>query len=78
MAATATALPVQIVYNEMSENDKGVVMELVSNTLKSLEKSEKMMYNRDLAQIIKQELDILKGGKWNVIIGRWVDLYLLQ
>ena len=70
MSAAPASSPVQMVYCEMTESDTSLVVELVTSSLRSVEKSERMMYHRDLAQTIKTELDTTKGGKWNVVIGR--------
>lgn len=70
MSAVPASSPVQMVYCEMSESDSSHVLELVTTSLRSVEKSERMMYHRDLAQTIKTELDASRGGKWNVVIGR--------
>ena len=70
MSAVSSSPPVQVVYSEMVEADRSLVLELVSAALRSVEKSERMVYHRDLAQMVKLELDTAKGGKWNVIVGK--------
>jgi hypothetical protein len=57
------ALPfsISIVYTEMSEADQNLVATITANALKSQEKSEKTMHQKDLAQMIKIELDQQKG-----------------
>ena len=70
MSAVPAPTPVQMVYCEMTASDTSLVIELVTASLRAVEKSERMMYHRDLAQAIKTELDASKGGKWNVVIGK--------
>lgn len=61
MAAAATALPLKMMYNEMSEADKNAVIELAQNSLRAQEKSERTLYYKDFAQMVKQDLDATKG-----------------
>jgi hypothetical protein len=44
-------------------------LELAINALKTQEKSESPVYHKDIAKIIKVQLDQAKGGTWNVIVG---------
>jgi hypothetical protein len=37
------------------------VIEIAINALKTQEKSERPVYHKDIAQIVKQQLDTLKG-----------------
>jgi dynein light chain LC8-type len=44
-------------------------VEIATNALRSLEKSERPVYHKDIAQLIKQQLDATRGGTWHVIVG---------
>jgi dynein light chain LC8-type len=57
-------------YSEMNEADQNMVIEIASNALRSQEKSEKPIYHKDIAEMIKKDLDAHKSGTWNVIVGR--------
>jgi dynein light chain LC8-type len=57
-------------YCEMNEADKAIVIEMAINALKNQQKSDKTIYDKDIAQTIKLDLDKQKGGKWNVIVGQ--------
>jgi hypothetical protein len=59
--AAANVLPVKLEYNEMSDADKTMVMESAMNSLRAQEKNEKTLYYKDLAQMMKLELDAAKG-----------------
>ena len=61
---------VQVVYTEMNEADQNSVFDIASNALKSQEKSDRTIYHKDIAQMVKQDLDNQKGGTWNVVVGR--------
>ena len=52
---------VEVGYCEMNEADKVIAIEIATNALKLQEKSEKTLYHKDIAQVIKQELDSQKG-----------------
>mmetsp|Transcript_19952 Transcript_19952/g.28677 ORF Transcript_19952/g.28677 Transcript_19952/m.28677 type:complete len:101 (+) Transcript_19952:123-425(+) len=67
---TAAVGRLQIVYSEMNENDQNFVIEVASNALRVQEKGEQARYHKNIAQIVKQELDTQKGGTWNVIVGK--------
>ena len=69
-------MALNVIYNELSEEDKSNVIELANNTLKAQEKAERPLYFKDLAQRVKLELDGLKGGKWNVIVGKSFGSYV--
>jgi len=70
MATEDSLGKVQIMYSEMSEADQNSAIEIAANSLKLQDKGEQSMYQKDLAQYIKQELDKTKGGTWNVIVGK--------
>jgi hypothetical protein len=59
--ASSSSIPIKMVYNEMEEIDKNTIIELASNALKDQEKSEKTLYFKDLAEIIKNDLDSSRG-----------------
>lgn len=61
MAQDASFGKLDVVYNEMNDADREGTIEVAYNALKLQEKSEKQLYHKDLAQYIKQELDILRG-----------------
>jgi dynein light chain LC8-type len=63
-------LKTQIMYTEMNETDQTLVMSIAANSLKSQDKSEKNIYYKDIAQMVKSELDTQKGGTWNVVVGK--------
>jgi dynein light chain LC8-type len=60
----------QVIYSEMPEADQNIAFEIAANALKLQDKGEHIVYQKDLAQSIKQELDKSKGGTWNVIVGK--------
>lgn len=60
---------VSVLYSELNEAEQTSVIEIASNALQSQEKSEKTVYHKDVAQMVKQDLD-QKGGCWHVIVGR--------
>ena len=45
----------------ISQADQTLAMEIASNAIKSQEKNERPVHHKDLAQIIKQQLDSTKG-----------------
>lgn len=51
---------VVVVYSEMNEADQASVIDMASNALKLQDKSEKIIYFKDLAQFMKNELDTQK------------------
>jgi dynein light chain LC8-type len=61
---------VNVAYTELNEADQTMVIEIANNAMKSLEKSEKTVHYKDVAQLVKQDLDNQKGGTWNVVVGR--------
>jgi dynein light chain LC8-type len=61
---------VQVNYCEMLEAEQAFAIEIATNALKTQEKSEKTLYHKDIAKIVKEEFDTTKGGTWNVIVGR--------
>lgn len=44
-------------------------MEIAINALKTQEKSERPVYHKDIAMIVKQQLDSVKGPTWHVVVG---------
>eukprot|EP01032_Pedospumella_encystans_P026903 gene26903-30416_t len=69
MATDGITYEPKVNYTEMVEADQLLVIDIATNALKTQEKSEKPIYHKDVAQIIKQQLDTAKGGTWNVIVG---------
>jgi len=70
MASSESTLgPVKVNYTELHENDQNAVIEIAVNAMKTQEKSERPVYHKDIAQIVKQQLDTIKGGTWHVIVG---------
>ena len=51
----------QVVYSEMNEADQALSIEIATNALKVQDKGEHLVYQKDLAQMVKQELDKTKG-----------------
>jgi hypothetical protein len=49
----------QIFYTEMSESDQNFAVELATNALKN--QGENSSYHKDVAQVMKTELDNVKG-----------------
>ena len=43
------------------QNDQNFVIEVASNALRVQEKGEQARYHKNIAQIVKQELDTQKG-----------------
>jgi len=60
----------QVAYTEMTEADQVLSYEIAVNALKLQDKGDQAVYQKDIAQNIKQELDRSKGGTWNVIVGK--------
>ena len=60
---------VSVLYSELNEAEQTSAIEIASNALQSQEKSEKAVYHKDVAQMVKQDLD-QKGGCWHVIVGK--------
>lgn len=52
--------------------DQLLVIDIATNALKTQEKSEKPIYHKDVAQIIKQQLDTAKGYALNRKSGRFI------
>ncbi|KAJ1422222.1 dynein light chain type 1 [Ochromonadaceae sp. CCMP2298] len=69
MATEAPTFDSKINYTEMSVADQALTVEIATNALKTQDKSEKPVYHKDIAEIIKKQLDTAKGGTWNVIVG---------
>ena len=57
-------------YTEMLEEDQKITQDICINALKTQEKAESTVYQKDIAATIKKELDATKGGTWNVVIGQ--------
>lgn len=51
----------KVTYSEMMEIDETFVIETAMTAMISQEKSEKVLYHKDIAQMIKQELDTHRG-----------------
>lgn len=71
---TSTVGRLQVVYSEMNEvhmilllfyfisqNDQNFVIEIATNSLRAQEKGEHAKFHKNIAQIVKQELDTQKG-----------------
>lgn len=69
MATETYTYETKVNYSEMSEADQNYTLEIAVNAMKTQEKSEKPVYPKDIAEIIKKQLDSGKGGVWNVIVG---------
>ena len=52
---------IYIVTHVKLQGDQTLVMGIASNALKTQEKSEKAIYHKDVAQMVKSELDSQKG-----------------
>ncbi len=59
--STANTVAARVNYSELNEAEEAVIIEIASNALKNTEKSERPMYHKDVAQLIKQQLDQTKG-----------------
>lgn len=55
--------PIQTIESSMKhpQADQASALEIATNALKSMEKSERPVYHKDIAQIIKQQLDSTRG-----------------
>jgi len=53
----------------VTKADQSYSIEVAVNALKTQEKSERPVYHKDIAQLIKAQLDSTKGGTWNVVVG---------
>ncbi len=51
----------QIMYSEMNEIDQNFVIDIATNSLRAQEKGEQAKFHKNIAQIVKQELDTQKG-----------------
>eukprot|EP01031_Cornospumella_fuschlensis_P030151 gene30151-36422_t len=60
-AESAASVHAIVNYSEMSESDQAMTIDATLNALKTQEKSERPVYHKDIAQIIKQQLDAAKG-----------------
>ena len=60
-AEVTTFFDTKINYSEMNEVDQNFTIEIATNALKTQEKSEHPIYHKDIAQLIKQQLDATKG-----------------
>jgi dynein light chain LC8-type len=65
-----------VVYTEMNEADQSSTLEIATNALKTMDKTEKINYYKDVAQSVKAEMDSTKGGTWNVIVGTSFGSYV--
>jgi len=61
---------IRVVYTEHSEDQQKSLLDICVNALKTQEKSDVTMYQKDVAETIKKELDSTRGGTWNVIVGQ--------
>ena len=69
MAEPAFVGNLNVVYTELSEADQAATIEIATNPLKTMDNSAKAVYHKDVAQLVKGEMDAAKGGTWNVIVG---------
>ena len=68
MSSTDEISPL-VQYCEMNAKDREFTLEVAQNALKTQDKTDRVVYQKDIAQNIKQEFDNQKGGSWNVIVG---------
>jgi dynein light chain LC8-type len=61
---------ISVVYTEMTEAQQKSTLDICLNALKTQEKSDIIMYQKDVAAIVKKELDASRGGTWNVVVGQ--------
>ena len=61
---------VTVNYSELSASEQRYITDVSVDAIKMVEKSEKAVYYKDIAQAIKSDLDTNRGGMWNVIIGK--------
>ncbi len=66
----------RVCYTEMLEEDQKQTQDICINALKTQEKSDVTMYQKDVAAVIKKELDATKGGTWNVVVGQSFGSYV--
>lgn len=59
--ASSVAVPARVNYSEFNEAEEAAVIEIASSALRNTEKSERPMYHKDIAQLVKQQLDQTKG-----------------
>eukprot|EP01039_Chlorochromonas_danica_P004412 gene4412-4833_t len=78
MAASevGSALSAFVDYSEMNEADQTLAIEIALNALKTQEKNERPVYHKDIAQLVKQQLDTSKGGTWHVVVGSSFGCYV--
>ena len=60
---------INVVYTEMTEAQQKSTLDICLNALKTQEKSDIIMYQKDVAAMVKKELDASRGGTWNVVVG---------
>ena len=63
-------LKINLCYTEMNGEDQEKTLQLVLEALKQDAKSDTAVYQKDVAKHIKNQLDITRGGTWNVIVGQ--------
>jgi len=66
----------RVVYTEHTEEQQKALLEICVNALKTQEKSDVTMYQKDVAETIKKEMDSTRGGTWNVIVGQAFGSYV--
>lgn len=70
IATPSSNYDVTVNYSELSASEQNYITEVSVNAIKMVEKSEKTVHFKDVALVIKSDLDANKGGLWNVIIGK--------
>ncbi len=58
---TSLSSKIKLIYSEMTDGEQETLTEIALNALKQQEKADKTLYFKDLAQIVKQELDNQRG-----------------
>ena len=65
-------MKINFCYTEMNAADQNETVELVLEALKQDVKTQGdvTVYQKDIAKKIKNQLDTMRGGSWNVIVGQ--------
>jgi dynein light chain LC8-type len=66
----------RVCYSEMGEEDQKSTQDICIEALRAQEKSDVTMYQKDVAAMIKKELDSSRGGTWNVVVGQSFGSYV--
>ncbi len=61
---------IRVAYTEHTEEQQKQILEICVNALKTQEKADVVLYQKDVAEMVKRELDTTRGGTWHVVVGQ--------